>query len=345
MNWYDYILLQIGLSWALVGLYRWYARSRGILDAPNERSSHKVPTPRGAGIVFVLGMGLLLGMLVYKKIIPALIAMNFIPVFFVGLLGYADDRIGLSSVFRFVIHLICAAIFLLLIHEGGDLLIGWINLPLPLCFLLLVIGIVWSINLYNFMDGTDGIATVEAMFCLTVGGFILFSAQGYALATYAFGMVAILTGFLIWNWPVAKVFMGDSGSGFLGFMIAAFALLSYKMHQIPIEIWGILTAMFWFDATVTLLRRMLAKEQWYKPHRKHAYQRMVQSGWSHQQVLLSSIVINTILSALAYWAYRHPKYCPVAFASALLLLSCVYLLVEIAKPMYKTWHTGVKPLD
>lgn len=345
MNWYDYILLLICLSWICVGIYRWYARNKGILDTPNDRSSHKVPTPRGGGIVLVLGIASLLGFLFHFKIIEKAEALYFIPVFFVGILGYIDDRKGLSSIFRLVIHFITAGAFLLIIREGGTLMQTWFDLPLPVNFLLLTTAIVWSINLYNFMDGTDGIATMEAMFCLTVGGFILYFSQGYALATFAWGIVAILGGFLIWNWPVAKIFMGDSGSGFLGFLLAAFALISYKLFNVPIMVWGILSSLFWFDATVTLFRRMMAKEKWYEPHKKHAYQRIVQSGWSHQQLLLATIPVNMILSSLALWGFFRPNYLPVAFVSAVLLLTCLYVLAEIAKPMYRTWHTGVKPLD
>ncbi|MGE4349908.1 MAG: glycosyltransferase family 4 protein [Candidatus Berkiella sp.] len=339
MSWYDYILFLFGISWAMVGMYRWYAIDKGIIDTPNDRSSHSVPTARGGGIVFSFATAMLLGALYYYKLLTVTQAIYFVPAFLISILGYIDDRRGLSSSLRFVVHFLCAGAFLLLIKEGGTLLQEWINLPLPINFFLLTFMIVWTINLFNFMDGTDGIATLEAIFCLTVGGYILYQAKAYELATFAWGIVAILSGFLTWNWPVAKLFMGDSGSGFLGMLIVTFALLSYKLFQIPILIWVILLSMFWFDATVTLIRRMLAKEKWYAPHRKHAYQRIVQSGWTHQQLLFATIPINIVLSGLALWAYRTPELIYVALGFAVILLTCVYILVEIAKPMYRTWHT------
>lgn len=345
MSWYDYILFLIAISWICVGLYRWYAIDKGIIDSPNERSSHVVPTPRGGGIIFVLGSAVLLGFLYYFELIKSQTACLFVPAFIVGILGYLDDRKGLSSHLRLVIHFICAAAFLLLVGEGGALLQPWIDWPLPLTFLLLTTLVVWAINLFNFMDGTDGIASMEAIFCLTVGGFVLYYSKGYELATYAWGIAAILGGFLIWNWPVAKIFMGDSGSGFLGLLIACFAILSTKKYDVPIEIWVIMSALFWYDASITLLRRMLAKEKWYAPHRKHAYQRMVQSGWSHQQVLISAILINIILSALALWAYTKPQMIPAAFTIAVVLLTAIYILVEIAKPMFRTWHSDIKQVE
>jgi len=198
--------------------------------------------------------------------------------------------------------------------------------------------IVWMTNLYNFMDGSDGFAAAQGLFIFGMAGYFLYDLQVYSFATLSWGLVALLAGFLIWNWPVARIFMGDAGSYFLGFLTAVIALMSYKVYQLPLMLWVILTSLFWFDATVTLLRRMLAREKWYKPHRLHAYQRLIQAGWSHQQVLLSAIGANTILSGLAWLAYHDPRLMPFSFGVAIAFLTCLYIMVEIIKPMFTQWH-------
>jgi len=255
-------------------------------------------------------------------------------------LGQTPQK-GLSAGIRFGVQCLAAIISLFLIGEGGYLVQPWLSsVPLPLCFLVLSIAIVWMINLFNFMDGSDGIAASEGLFVFAVGGYILFQYHAQEMATLAWGLAALLAGFLAWNWPIARIFMGDCGSYFLGFMVALYALISYKLFNVPLMIWVLLTGLFWFDATITLVRRILAGEEWRKPHRKHAYQRLLQSGWSHQSVLFGTIGVNSILSVLAYVVSKDPRLSVFAFAAALLLLSCVYILVEITKPMYKKWHDG-----
>lgn len=345
MNWVDYFLILFGSSWAGVGLFRWYAVRRGMLDAPNDRTSHKEPKPRGGGIIFVVGSAILAGALYYFQIIDEELLIYFAPALVIGFLGFLDDMYGLSASVRFIVHFLCAAAMLFLFKEGGYLVQNYINLPLPLSFLLLTTAVVWFTNLFNFMDGTDGIAATEALFCLIVGGYIIFQSKGYEFATFAWGISALVGGFLTWNWPNAKIFMGDSGSGFLGFIIAVFALVSCKLFNISIVVWLILTSMFWFDASVTLLRRMQAKEKWYKPHRKHAYQRMAQSGWSHGKVLVSTMLINSVLSGLALWAFYKPQLAEIILTMSIAFLSCIYILVELAKPMFHDYHLNIKRVE
>lgn len=128
-------------------------------------------------------------------------------------------------------------------------------------------------------------------------------------------------------------------------MVALYALISYKLFNVPFMIWVILTALFWFDATITLVRRILAGEEWRKPHRMHAYQRLIHSGWSHQRVLLCTIAVNSILSCFAYLVYKEPRLTWFVFGLTLTLLTCLYLLVEVVKPMFKKWHEGAKTVS
>lgn len=340
MSWFSFLLLLFGSSWAGVGLFRWYAIEKGMLDHPNARSSHIAPTPRGGGVIFFLGWFVLLGVFYYYNMISREGAWVFLSPFLIGLLGFWDDHKDISALTRFVLQCLGAGVGLFMLGEGGDLIQAWLPIfvPLPLCFLILVFGIVWMINLFNFMDGSDGIAASEAMFVFGVSGFMLLQVNANELATLAWGLTALLAGFLAWNWPTARIFMGDSGSTFLGAMIALYALISYISYDMPLMLWVILTGLFWFDATITLIRRILAGEDWRKPHRIHAYQRLIQSGWSHQQVLLGTIAVNGILSALALLAFYEPRLLTFAFSATLVLLSVLYILVEVAKPMFKTWH-------
>lgn len=344
MSWFAFLTLLFGLSWAGVGVFRWYAINKGMLDKPSARSSHVVPTPRGGGVVFFLGWMTLLGVLYYYYIVNQNYLWLFAPAVLMGLIGFIDDHKPLSASVRFLVQCLACAASLFILNEGGTLILPWVSLPLPLCFFIMVVAMVWMVNLYNFMDGADGIAASQGIVIFTVGGFVLFQYHAYELATLAWGLAALLAGFLTWNWPTARIFMGDCGSYFLGFMVGLYALVSFKQFNVPLTIWIILTSLFWFDATVTLLRRILAGDDWRKPHRSHAYQRLIQSGWGHQKVLIGMWIVNGGLSILAWSVHRDPNLAPFALGVAVAVLSCLYLLVEIAKPMYKSWHDN-KPAE
>lgn len=283
----------------------------------------------------------IIGFFYYKGWVGIDCVRLFVPAFLVSLMGFWEDRKGLSSVCRLIIQVCCAAGALLILLENGSMLYAWLPpiIPWPVCFGLLIFIIVWMTNLYNFMDGSDGLAASQGIFIFGVGGFLLFQYQATELGILAWSMAALLSGFLIWNWPTARIFMGDSGSYLLGFLTAIFAIVSIKYYDMPWIIWVLLTAFFWFDASITLIRRIIARQPWSQPHRLHAYQRLIQARWSHQSVLLWSIFLNTILSGLALMVHYDPRLMQFAVGAALVLLVCAYLLVEILKPMLKTWHT------
>ncbi len=174
---------------------------------------------------------------------------------------------------------------------------------------LALLSMVWLTNLYNFMDGIDGLAGAQALCAALAGGVLLWlsDAQGLVLASLALALSS--AGFLAWNWPPAKIFMGDAGSGLLGYSFAVLALASAQSGAMPAWIWLILLAPFVLDATLTLLRRMLRGERWHQAHATHLYQRMVQSGYSHKQVTLAVIILNVaLLWGLAAWLWRHAEF-------------------------------------
>lgn len=342
MSWLSFILILFGASWACVGLFRMYAIRKGMLDQPNGRSSHYAATARGGGVVFFMGWAILVAILYFMKFIPYEMIECFYPVILIGGIGYLDDRGGLSTRIRFLFQCIAAVSFLLIIHEDGSTIQNYLMLSYPYNIAVIAFGMVWLTNLYNFMDGSDGMAAQQGLFFFTVMGYFLLQQQAVELGVLACGLAALLAGFLTWNWPIARIFMGDSGSYFLGFTIAVYAILSHKYCGVSLVVSAILMTLFWFDATVTLLRRVAKREKWYQPHRLHAYQRLIQYGCSHQTVLIGAIAVNVILAGLAYIAFNNPHYEKIAFFAATGLLACLYLGVEIIRPMYRAWYGATK---
>ncbi|HEU5207807.1 MAG TPA: hypothetical protein VFU06_00235, partial [Longimicrobiales bacterium] len=194
--------------------------------------------------------------------------------------------------------------------------------------------IVWLINLYNFMDGIDGIAASEALVVCAVGALLASLMGASSVAIAAAVIAAAAAGFLVWNWDPAKIFMGDVGSGLLGYCIAVVALGSENLGGPPLFVWLVLGAVFFVDATVTLLRRVLHGEVWFVAHRRHAYQRAVQAGLAHAVVTGAVVGLNVLLGAIAYLMVADTRRAPILLVGALVLVLTVYLLIERAQPMY-----------
>jgi Fuc2NAc and GlcNAc transferase len=190
-----------------------------------------------------------------------------------------------------------------------------------------MLGIVWLTNLYNFMDGIDGIAAVEA---ITVGlaGALLLAGREPSLALVALVVAGAAGGFLVWNWPPAKLFMGDVGSGFLGYIFGGLALASENVGALPALLWLVLLGPFFVDTTLTLLRRIARGERWWAAHRTHAYQRAVQAGWSHRRVTTLVAALSAALGMAGALAAREPSMLGPVLAGAFSILVAIYLLVE-----------------
>ncbi len=312
------------------------ALSRGLVDVPNARSSHDMPTPRGGGlaIVIVATTALLVQGLrgsLERNLFIALAVGGLA----VALIGFADDHRPVRSSVRLLVHF-SAAIWAVICLGGlpplrlGDHLVqlGWPG------YALAVFGIVWVLNLFNFMDGIDGIATSEAMFVLV--GATCLTASGPAtaeLSIIALVLAAACGGFLLWNWPPAKIFLGDVGSGYLGYLIAVLALASARTNPVAVWIWLILGGAFFVDATVTLSGRILRRDRVYEAHRSHAYQRLARRWSSHRRVTLVLLVLNVAwLFPWARFAARHPKTAVAALAAALVPLVAIALVVGSGRP-------------
>jgi len=323
------------LSTLLVSAYRHYAQFCGVLALPNHRSAHQGVIPRGAGIVFFIlwAAGIWFGYT--QHLVSENIALPLAPaVGLISAVGYCDDHISLGAARRLFAQFAISILYIKMIGGmepwyfwgNSAVFLGWMGT------ILAVLGIVWSVNLFNFMDGIDGIAAVESLYVLGIGGVVCWQRGAIELAWMAVGIVASSAGFLVWNWPKAKVFMGDVGSYFLGFMMAVFAIMSNLLYQIPLAFWLILYGVFWFDATLTLIRRILNGKSWAVAHCEHAYQRLYQSGLTHQQVLWRVIGMNSLLACLAILGIQYTSYMPVCGVFAVILLSIGYLAIERMNP-------------
>lgn len=299
------ILIGASFLFAFIGT-RWLAVPGNPLssaDLPNDRSLHVGITPRGGGLSIVAALLLV-------QLVLSARGEGFFPgsaavagFFTIALVSFWDDRVSLPSWLRFLIHFGAAG---MLYSDGlrwevlplpgwteGPVSLGWFALPATL------MATVWFTNLYNFMDGMDGFS----------GGMTVFGFGGVAWLAHLGGdpQLAVLSavtaasaaGFLVWNFPPARIFMGDVAAAPLGFLVA---VVSFRgVASGCFDIWApvILFAPFWFDATVTLFRRALRRERFWKAHRSHAYQRLVQAGWGHRRTTLTEYVLMASMLVVA----------------------------------------------
>lgn len=304
------IVASVVLSWLVVnGVARLAERWR-LVQSPNHRSSHAQPTPNGGGLGIVVASGvagtwLALGGLNEFWIVLIL----SLPLAVIGLI---DDIRHLPARIRFVVQIVVVAGLLTLLGRLPPLMLfpGMSLDGLLLSAMLLLVG-VWWINLFNFMDGIDGLAGAQAIFMLVMSAGLAAWMQSEVVSSpvwlLAACMAAATLGFLILNWPPARIFMGDVGSTWLAFMILAFALLSIQAGWLSYTPWIILAAVFVADATVTLITRMLRRERWYEAHRSHAYQRLSRRWYGernvgHRAVTLLVLIIDLLWLAPLAWA-------------------------------------------
>jgi len=293
-----WLLILAGVvSWILTGLLRRYALASSMLDIPNDRSSHTVPTPRGGGLAIVLTF--LVSLLVLAGLgrleLPVLIGL-FGASALVALVGFIDDHRHIPARWRLVAHFTAAGWALAWLGAlpplpvfGFMFNLGWLGYGLAAVYL------VWLLNLYNFMDGIDGIAGIEAV-TVCLGGAALYAlspARGSEWLLPLLLLVAV-TGFLIWNFPKAKIFMGDAGSGFIGMVLGILSIQSAWV--LPELFWGwvILLGGFVVDATVTLVRRVVRGQKFFVAHRSHAYQYASRKLNTHSRVTITFGMINLI---------------------------------------------------
>jgi Fuc2NAc and GlcNAc transferase len=283
-------LLALLLTWML----RSYALSHHLIDVPNARSSHSVPTPRGGGVAIVLSFLAALPILSGAGGLSWPMTWSLLGAGAgVALLGFLDDHGHIAARWRLLGHF-TAAVWALswlaglpsVTVAGMQLNLGWFG------HLLAIFYLVWMLNLYNFMDGIDGIASLEAV-CVCLGACLIYWLGGHHSMVWApLILAAAVTGFLFWNFPPARIFMGDAGSGFLGIILGILSLQAAWVSSNLLWAWLILLGVFIVDATFTLMRRLLRGEKVYEAHRSHAYQFASRQVGKHLPVALAVAAIN-----------------------------------------------------
>lgn len=304
----------------LTGRLRAYALARDLVDIPNVRSSHRLATPRGGGLAIVLAT------LAALPVLGALGALTWPTVWGLGgggalvaLVGLADDHGDVAPAWRLIGHF--AAALWLLWWIGGVPPVQAFGTPIELDWfgdVLAAFYLVWLLNLTNFMDGIDGIAAVEvitASASIALLSHLAAPSTGYWLAPTVLASAAL--GFLMWNWPPAKIFMGDTGSGFVGLMLGGLSIQAAWVASPLFWSWLILLGVFVVDATVTLVRRAARGERVSAAHRSHAYQHAALRYGAHRPVTLAVATINLCwLLPLAIVALRGGIDAPVALVLA-----------------------------
>jgi len=290
-----YLFLFI-ISFTLTYLIKNYYIKNAILEEVNERSSHTIPTPHGGGIALSITWFVGLFYLNFTNQIDITLFYALLVGMIISVVSFFDDLYDLSPKIRLVAQTTVAigGLYFLGRFNNLDLFIFNIdNQIITNIFAFLLI--VWFINLYNFLDGINGYAGSEIVF-LSIAGFLLFGGLHFIV------LIMATLGFLVWNYGnKAKIFMGDVGSTLLGYNVAVFTIYYTNKEPTNLWIWIILFGLFWFDATLTLLRRKFNGEKLSQAHKKHGYQRLNQSGFSHLKVTTYSIVLNIVLFFIVYF--------------------------------------------
>lgn len=303
------LILTVGLLSA--GLTAWFARPGhplSLLAEPNARSLHQQPIPQTGGLA------VLLSLFPATAYWYAIADSNTVPLVWIlsalllGLISLWDDWRSLGALSRLLAHFGLAALML----WGDDLLLRSLSLPGwewhwpgAVAALFSLLFVVWMINLYNFMDGMDGFAGGMAVIGFSGLGLLGLWQDAVVFAGLNFMVVAACLGFLLFNFPPARIFMGDTGASLLGFLAAVFSLWGARDGLFPFWLAVLLFSPFSVDATVTLLRRLLRREKVWQAHKTHYYQRLVQLGWGHRKTVL--------------WEYALMLSCAASCALALVL--------------------------
>lgn len=331
----------------------------GLVDIPNERSAHFTPTPRGGGLSFIFSFimgaaGLILaGVIRQEWLLPVLSAGPMI-----AIVGIMDDRRSMSAMSRLFTHFSAAFVVYLLVTKGFEvnLNVSFVPEGWPIVtFIFCLFFVAWMVNLYNFMDGIDGLAATNAVVCgVCLAGLAWWQNQTELASVYIL-LAASVAGFLVFNWAPAKIFMGDSGSTFLGFVFATLALTAKGFANVPFVANLIVLGCFIVDATYTLLVRAVRGKRVHQAHRDHAFQHAVQTGWSHRRTVIfySGITLFWLLpmavGALVYdrlaLLFLVIAYTPLVGVQIYFKAGIEGRVVEVVQPSSGAFRRGSKPIE
>jgi len=321
------LVITLGIfSFLLTYLIIRVALKKKIVSIPNERSLHDTPTPIGGGVAIVLTWYAGISILYFCGKLEKNLYYALMSGIILTIVSLTDDLTSLKPLVRLIFHFITAIAAFLFLGGLRPLIIPAINMDYSfITYPLAVVGMVWFINLFNFMDGVDGFASLEAIIiCL-----LMFVFSGSIVNIL---LIACISGFLFWNWPKAKIFMGDVGSTQLGFILVVLGINAHNTYQFSILNWIMISSPFWFDATLTLYRRWRNGERLGEAHRKHIYQRLVRAGFSHLQVNIYLLIINMFV-VIMILIYREIKFMQIPlFMLTLILFYLITLQVDKKVP-------------
>ncbi len=324
------VLLSGLLGWLIAWLVLRNTARLGLVQPANERSSHVVPTPTGGGLGIAIG-GTLAG-LPLLLVLPLAAATALIAGLVIAAIGFADDRKPVSIRLRLGAQALCFGLVVASLPLDGFAYATGLIWPDTILLIVLVLAGVGFINIFNFMDGIDGLAAGEAVFIL-LGAVSIVALPNPALLAHPvlwwmLGIAAATLGLLVFNWPPARLFMGDAGSTYLGLMLAIFAFLTIAAGWLTGPQWLLLTASFIADASATLLRRLWQREHIVEAHRRHAYQQLAARLGRHAPVTLGYLALNLVaLWPLAWLAGQFPAWgTPIALAALALLMGLAWSL-------------------
>ena len=316
-----YALLAL-LSLLLTFLIRKIAIKKIIIDIPNERSSHTAPTPRGGGLAIVISWYIGITFLFFVNQLDKHLYLALLSGIGLAIIGIIDDVISLKPSFRLLVQAVSAISALYFLNGFEIHSIQQNNLLFnAIIWFITIIGIIWFINLFNFLDGIDAYASLEAIFIVLAIYFFVGSPLFLVL-------FASILGFLFWNRPKAKIFMGDVGSTQLGFILVILGIYFHNITEFNFINWLMLSSLFWFDASYTLFRRWRNNEKLSQPHKKHAYQRIVQAGFSHLKTDIYALIVNIIILFLVYLSVKIPTLTIPSFATTIVLLFVITIRID-----------------
>lgn len=303
------LVLLLGAAIAGVAAYQQIAIRRRIVAVPNERTLHARIVPRGAGIVIV---AISLGAVVVLFSGGALPVRWFLALFggglAIGAVGFIDDVVDLPASIKFGVQIVVAVWATACVAVPPEIDIGFAKVNLSwFGYAATAFAVLWMINLFNFMDGIDGMASSGTLLVCVGASVILEWRGGSQLVPVLLVMGVASVGFLVFNWPPARVFLGDVGSGYYGYMVAVFILITLAADQMSFWTWLILLGYFAGDTSTTLIIRMAKVDRWYGTHRGHAYQNLARVWQNHRRMTLLAIAINVLwLLPLALASVRWP---------------------------------------
>lgn len=343
-------IIAFGFTAGLVFFLRTIAQRYHLIDIPNARSSHQKPIPRGGGIGFVITF------LMGSVVLFFLHKINSITLYaivggglLIAIVGLWDDLGHVPASIRVFFHFLAALWVLYLFNGMPPLSLGYTIIYWHYWgWIIGILGLVWLINFYNFMDGIDGLAGSETIF-VCLAACLLVALKGHSEHINIFLLLAAcVAGFLIWNWSPAHIFMGDVGSGFLGYVFGVLLITTVNDNCLTPWHWLILLGCFWVDATLTLLLRVARGEPPYQAHRTHAFQHAVQKTQCHARVVLIVLVINSLwLLPIALSSVIYPqKILGLTIVAILPLIAlCAYLKAGLSDEVTKYRNQTVELIE